>query len=212
MRLLDLYCGAGGAAMGYYRAGFIDIVGVDNVNQKRYPFEFVQADALEYLAEHGHEFDVIHSSPPCQRWSVETPPEYRDGHPDLIKPTRGLLKKVGKPYVIENVQNARSQLKVPLMLCGTMFGLKIWRHRYFEIEPRLAWLTPPCQHNGFIPVLITGTTKRKGFPRKDPPADVRRKAMEVPWMTITDMDQAIPPAYTEWIGWQLVKVLEVTSD
>src|SRR3990167_9378197 len=102
-RLLDLFCGAGGAGMGYHRACF-EVVGVDNRPMPRYPFEFHQADALEYLVAHGHEFDVIHASPPCQRYSVMTKGMWKDRlehHPDLIAPTRVLLIRSGKPYVIE---------------------------------------------------------------------------------------------------------------
>ena len=135
MRLLDLFCGAGGAAVGYHRAGFDDITGVDIKPMPRYPFEFVQGDALEYVIEHGAEFDVIHASPPCQAYSVETPIKYKHTHPDLIEPTRKALEKVGKPYIIENVSGARSKLYRSVMLCGTMFGLNIWRHRYFETWP-----------------------------------------------------------------------------
>ena len=101
-RLLDLFSGAGGAAMGYHRAGF-DVVGVDKEPMKRYPFEFHQGDALEYLAEHGHEFDAIHASPPCQAYcSLKSMPNAKK-HPELVEPTRALLKASGKPWVIENV-------------------------------------------------------------------------------------------------------------
>lgn len=106
-RLLDLFCGAGGAAMGYHRAGF-DVVGVDIKPQKHYPFEFHQGDALEYVAAHGHEYDVIHASPPCQGYSEETPLEYRGNHPRMIGAVRDALQKIGKPYIIENVDGART--------------------------------------------------------------------------------------------------------
>jgi DNA (cytosine-5)-methyltransferase 1 len=132
VKLLDTYCGAGGCAVGYHRAGF-EVVGVDINPQPRFPFEFHQGDAIEYIREHGHEFDVIHASPPCQRFSEATPMERRDKHPDLIAPTREAMQATGKPYVIENVENARAELANPVKLCGTMFGLPIWRHRYFEI-------------------------------------------------------------------------------
>lgn len=206
MRLLDLFCGAGGAAMGYHRAGF-DVIGIDIKPQKRYPFEFVQADALEYLAEHGHEFDVIHASPPCQRYSCQTALEYRDNHPDLIAVTRELLLKADKPYVIENVAGARKELLDPIKLCGSMFGLPIFRHRYFEIVPHIL-LVPECRHT-FTPVYITGSTGRAGcgFRRKDAPIAKKRKAMGIDWMTIKEIDEAIPPAYTEWIGKRLLELL-----
>lgn len=208
MKLLDLFCGAGGAGMGYHRAGF-EVVGVDIKPQPRYPFEFHQADALEYLAEHGHEFDVIHASPPCQRYSEQTQPAYRENHPDLIAPTREALRTTGKPYIIENVEMARAFLINPLMLCGSMFGLKIWRHRYFETSP--FWMMSPmsCRHD-FDPILITGmgsTPKRNGKRYKSPIAE-KREAIKIEWMTTEEITEAIPPAYTEFIGRQLLGVLQ----
>ena len=205
MRLLDLFCGAGGAAMGYHKAGFGEIVGVDHLPQPRYPFQFVQADALEYLAEHGQEFDVIHASPPCQRFSHATPNGYKDNHPDLIRPTRQALMVLGRPYVIENVTGARRHLKTPVMLCGSMFGLSIFRHRWFEIWPCVLLLTPTCRHD-FTPVYVTGSTGWSGcgYPRKDASISHKREAMEIDWMTTGEIDQAIPPAYTEWIGQHII--------
>ena len=131
--------------MGYHRAGF-QVVGVDIKPQPRYPFEFHQADALEYLAQHGAEFDAIHASPPCQAYSEATPMERRQDHPDLINPTREAILKTGKPFVIENVESARNRLVNPVMLCGSSLGLLIERHRYFEINPQMFILTNPCQH------------------------------------------------------------------
>lgn len=205
-RLLDLFCGAGGAAMGYRRAGF-QVVGVDHRPQKHYPFDFHQADALEYCAEHGHEYDAIHASPPCQRYSVCTPLKYRAGHPDLIGVTRNALISSGVFYIIENVENARRLLINPVNLCGSMFGLRIWRHRFFETSFPVFQMLPPCNH-GFIPVLITGTTRRRGYARKDTPVAVRRIAIGIPWMTTTELDDAIPPAYTEWIGSRLMVCIQ----
>lgn len=206
-RLLDLFCGAGGAAMGYHRAGF-EVVGVDIKPQKRYPFEFVQGDALEYVAEHGREFDVIHASPPCERYS-RTNAAYRKFHPDLIEPTRQALRSAEKPYVIENVEDARRLLINPLMLCGSMFGLPIERHRYFEYTPnfvRACWSDRLyCRHIK-EPVLITGTHRRKGQRRVDPRLAVRKEACGIAWMTMRELDQSIPPAYTEYIGRQLINL------
>lgn len=209
MRLLDLFCGAGGAAMGYYRAGF-EVVGVDINPQPRYPFEFHQADALEYMAEHGHKFDAIHASPPCQRYSEATPAGYKEAHPDLIEPVRGLLRETGLPWVIENVAGARSMLPASLMLCGTMFGLPIWRHRYFEMAG--LWLMSPktCAHNGRPVVVNPGSNARKGRGDMAPRhvTDDYREAMGIPWMTGAELTEAIPPAYTEYIGKHLMRVLE----
>jgi DNA (cytosine-5)-methyltransferase 1 len=139
MKLLDLYCGAGGAAMGYHRAGF-EVVGVDINPQKHYPFEFHQGDAIEYLREQGKEFDVIHASPPCQRYSKSVKKINRKNHPDLIFNTRTQLITSCRPYIIENVPG--SPLINPIVLCGTMFGLDVKRHRLFESN---AILTNPPQ-------------------------------------------------------------------
>ena len=153
-RLLDLFCGAGGAAMGYHRAGF-DVVGVDNRPQPHYPFEFHQGDALVALDELtrgmpkgllGVPFDAVHASPPCQRYSAAA--EIHDSseqHPDLIEPTRHLLQAIGRPYVIENVE--RSPLSTSLMLCGSMFDLGVRRHRWFEsnqLDARPPMRLPPA--------------------------------------------------------------------
>jgi len=206
-RLLDLFCGAGGAAMGYYLAGF-EIVGVDIKPQPHYPFEFYQADALEFVVEHGAEFDAIHASPPCQAYSWCTPVPYRARHPDLIAIVRVLLEETGKPFVIENVPGARHLLREPVMLCGTMFNLPLWRHRYFEIWPRLS--TPiqlRCNHTT-LPVLVSGTTRRKVGGRFEYSIAEKREAMQIPWMTTRELDQAIPPVYTEWIGKRILEELE----
>lgn len=205
MKLLDLFCGAGGCAMGYHRAGF-EVTGVDIQPQKRYPFAFVPADALAYLQEHGQAYDVIHASPPCQRYSRETPERYKCEHSDLLEQMSVVLQATGKPFVIENVEDARRHLKNPLMLCGSMFGLPIWRHRYFEIWPELPPWLPPCNH-GNVPVLISGTQKRKGL-RKEYSVQARRDAIGCPWMMDKELDQAIPPAYMEWIGRQLMQHLQ----
>lgn len=187
--------------MGYHLAGF-DVVGVDIKPQPRYPFEFHQGDALEFCRDHGHEFDAIHASPPCQAYSEATPMAARADLPDLIPPTRGVLLKIGKPYVIENVENARKHLINPTMLCGTMFGLGVWWHRWFETHP--FWMMSPtgCRHNGRPVTPVEGSNARKGRPRTTPNAVAR--AMGINWMTKREMTQAIPPAYTEHIGRQLI--------
>ena len=188
--------------MGYYRAGFTEIVGVDIVFQPRYPFNFIQEDALEYLRNHGHEFDFIHASPPCQRYSHCTPVAYRSFHPDLILPLQVLLGEMEAPYAIENVPNARHLLRDPIMLCGSMFDLPIFRHRYFEVNPAVFTVDLPfCNHN-FVPVLITGRTNRKGQARFDYSVAERRTAIGCEWMIGKEVDQAIPPAYTKWLGEQ----------
>lgn len=152
--LLDLYCGAGGAAMGYHRAGFDEIHGVDIAPQPSYPFEFIQADALEYLARHGKEYDAIHASPPCQGYSImhNLPWLRHKEYPLLLLPTLEMLEGLGKPYAIENVMGARKGSKVLAkrglehhgleagLLCGMMFGLPFYRHRLFATN--FLWLMP----------------------------------------------------------------------
>jgi len=207
-KLLDLFCGAGGAAMGYYRAGFTEIVGVDNHPQKHYPFTFVLGDALEYLREHGSEFDFIHASPPCQRYSTMTPKHTRDSHPDLLPSTAEALRSFGLPYCIENVAGARKLLNSPLLLCGTMFNLKTRCHRFFETSfPVFSPAT--CNHSKeqlFVTTAgsnscnirpLVGGVKRKS-------TSYAPEAYGIDWMDFEDLRQAIPPAYTEFIGKQFL--------
>ena len=232
--LLDLFCGAGGTAMGYHRAGF-EVVGVDIKPQPHFPFRFIQADALEYLTEHGHEFDVIHASPPCQAFSVMRRcrwPERK--HPDLLTPVRELLERTGRPYIIENVVGA--PLINPVMLCGTLFGLQtkagsqLRRHRLFEIHPPLLVMTPQCRHATEASVIgvygggqhpqrrrypstigvfgHAGGTSRRDYPDMDGfSTNDRRDAMGIDWMTGKELSQAIPPAYTKFIGEKIMNNL-----
>lgn len=203
-RLLDLFCGAGGAAMGYYRAGF-EIVGVDIEKQPHYPFEFHQADAFDFLEGHWKDFDVIHLSPPCQRFSVLTPEHSRKNHFDFFDKIYSLLDSIGKPFIIENVPPSRKRMRNPILLCGSMFGLPIFRHRFFDTYPHIG-LVPCCNHN-FIPVLISGTPRRKGFQLKDSTVEQKRLSMGIAWMSTRELDQAIPPDYTEFIGKRMLKIL-----
>ena len=206
MRLLDLFCGAGGAAKGYKRAGFTDIVGVDNKPQQNYPYEFIQADALEYLAEYWEMYDFIHTSPPCQKYTVINAIWKRD-YPDLIAPTRELLQQTNKPYVIENVRGA--PLENPIMLCGTMFGLRVVRHRYFECSPPVLLAPATCNH--WLPVVKLGRRpdREKQFAAVTghfSDVEYAKRAMGIDWMTQVELSQAVPPAFTEWIGRQIVEV------
>jgi len=210
-RLLDLFCGAGGAAMGYHRAGF-EVVGVDIKPQPHYPFEFHQGDALEYCREHGREFDAIHASPPCQAYSfVSTFNNVKSLHPELIEPTRSLLADTGKPYVIENVTGA--PLVDPVVLCGLMFGLKVYRHRGFECSWFFMRPGHP-QHRAKCTPLKKRTKHKEGefltvtghfaYPMK-----TVEKAMGIDWMSRAEIPQAIPPAYTQFIGEHLMKYLQL---
>lgn len=214
--LLDLFCGAGGAAMGYHRAGF-DVVGVDIVDQPHYPFQFTRCDALAYfkVAAALYNVSAIHASPPCQAYSaMRTNWNARKDHPDLLPPTRDLLKATGLPYVIENVPGAPMEARV--MLCGSAFGLgipgyQLRRHRWFETSSHLWMMSPPCQHNG--PVIgIYGDhgrdgRRKEGFGRYFT-LDERKQAMGIDWMARGELDQAIPPAYTEYIGAQLLDAIK----
>lgn len=221
MRLLDLFCGAGGAATGYHRAGFDEIVGVDIKPQPRYPFQFVQADALEFVKSFGPSFDAIHASPPCQRYSAGTRVNGTAHlHPDLVGPVRDALRNVGKPYAIENVIGA--PLTRPLELCGSQFGLRgdvyvLRRHRLFELSVSSFSLLPPCVHQGAV-IGVYGDHGRdrrrpagteRGFQLSNETA--RREAsaaMDIHWMNWRELSQAIPPAYTEYIGRQLLAHLQ----
>lgn len=178
--------------MGYHLAGY-EVVGVDIRPQPHYPFTFIQEDALTFPLVG---FDLIHASPPCQFASVLTA-QHRSKHPNLIPAIRERLQAEGRPYVIENVAGARAHLHNPVMLCGSMFGLDVWRHRYFETSFPL--FAPACCNHSNVPVLVSGSPRRNGD-RTEPTTQARRDAMGIQWMTRTELDQAIPPAYTRWIG------------
>lgn len=226
IKVLDLFSGAGGAAMGYYRAGLTDITGIDINPQPRYPFNFIQADALDYAREHGHEYDLIHASPPCQAYSTmgtvwKNNPDYSDRHADLIADTRRVLKQIGKPYIIENVVGARSELVNPIMLCGSMFeGLKVYRHRLFEIDPPLLFVPWHVPHNDKTPsagrgaspkgfISVVGNGGAQGL--KVPYLEYASMAMGIDWMSRDEISQAIPPAYTEWIAGQMMKTTPIPA-
>jgi DNA (cytosine-5)-methyltransferase 1 len=205
MKVLDLFCGAGGASLGLHRAGF-EVTGVDIRPQPRYPFRFVQADALTYPLDG---YDLIWASPPCQFASVLTA-QHRNKHPNLIPAMRGRLQAAGVSYIIENVAGARSWLHNPLMLCGSMFGLGVWRHRYFEAPSLPLLLTRACNHSD-VPVLVSGSPRRKNaagvMDRSEPTTQARREAMGIDWMRREELDEAIPPAYSEFLGRQVLEQL-----
>jgi DNA (cytosine-5)-methyltransferase 1 len=216
MKMLDLFCGAGGCSVGYYRAGFHDITGVDIKPMPRYPYRFIQADALEYLAAHGHEYDVIHASPPCQAYSVTAGMSNVDGdsYPKLVGPVREFLQATGKPYAIENVPGAPLQNYVTL--CGTMFGLKLFRHRLFETSFFMLGI-PHAKHdeqigkNGFVCMAGHGDSGRGRIPADHRDVLSWKRAAGIDWMTRDEMAQAIPPAYTQWIGERLLESMAVRA-
>ena len=217
-RLLDLFCGAGGAAVGYARAGFT-VTGVDLIGQPHYPFEFVQADALAWLASRlelvARRFDAIHASPPCQRWTrAQNARGNADEHPNLIAPLRPLLLATGLPYVIENVPEA--PLRADVTLCGTAFGLRfrgfeVRRHRAFETNVPLG-PAPPCRHE-VAAMPIFGHSENADFRRRFGGVSLarRRRAMGVEWMNREELREAIPPAFTEWIGDRLFDAIQMRA-
>jgi DNA (cytosine-5)-methyltransferase 1 len=232
-RLLDLFCGAGGAAVGYHRAGF-DVVGVDINPQPRYPFEFHQADAMAYPLDG---FDAIHASPPCQRFSrLRSLPWLRDReYPDLLTPTWRRLAAQPVPWIIENVEPA--PMPHSIVLCGWTMGLPIYRHRRFGSS--FLMLAPP--HRRHVHVIAPGRRSlNERYPSRNTAEGVFgtvaeiersfgtvivaspaghtaggsgplvRQAMGIDWMRRDELTQAIPPAYTEFIGGQLLAHLEAT--
>ena len=209
MRLLDLFCGAGGAGMGYINAGF-DVTGVDIEPQPDYPGTFIQGDALAFLAAHGHEYDAIHASPPCQASSALTKGTNRGReYLNLIPATRALLALHDKPTVIENVQG--SDLRRDLTLCGEMFGLAVIRHRYFETSGFTALPLAHKPHRGTIKGWNHGRLNPDGVYYQVYGAGGRKGtvAMGIHWTdNRKSIAEAIPPAYSLFIGGQIMQYLE----
>lgn len=199
---LDLFCCGGGASMGYSIAGY-DVTGVDIKLQPKYPFRFVLGDALEYLGKYGYRFDFIHASPPCQGYSYLTPYKHKEKYDKLIPKLRVLLENTGKPYCIENVAGARDELRNPTMLCGSMFGLRTQRHRFFETSFSLH---APCRcDHSEIPLLVTTASKasrEKRFKIGMKPKTIKNAllAYGIGWMGFMELKEAIPPAYTKYIS------------
>ena len=218
MKLLDLFCCAGGASMGYSKAGF-EVTGVDIKDQPSYPFKFIKGDVMEILKDKQFlgSFDVIHASPPCQGYSNATKPDsvyvhYSQGKdtPKLIEPVRNALINTGKYYIIENVAGAKEYLIEPFKLTGYMFNMPIERTRYFECNfpvellksiTKRGYSKKYAEDNGidYRDMSVTGKSRRKGS------IDVWRKVMDMPWAGRGwELTEAIPPAYTKYIGEQLL--------
>lgn len=198
-KLLDLFCGAGGAGVGYARAGY-DVVGVDINPQPNYPFAFHQDDALTYPLDG---YDLIHASPPCQAYSMSS---VHTGRPRLIEPVRERLRQLGKPYIIENVKGAPLYGRI-LVLCGTMFNLNVWRHRVFagNVINRIPALR--CDHTQRHDRIYYGREDRGAIMQTFGKPVWKGSVAEAPhdmgidWMqTWHELTEAIPPAYTEYIG------------
>lgn len=209
-KLLDLFCGAGGAGMGYHRAGF-DVVGVDLKPQRHYPFLFIEDDALEFVRRNGHHFDVIHASPPCQAYSVASQTQRNQGkiYPDLVAPTRDALNQVGLPWIIENVPGA--PVRPDIKICGCQVGLDLRRIRLFETSWGGTCADLPVHHHPYPVVSVTGhgtptwVRQKLGY---NPTIAHYRAAMGIDWMNRDELSQAIPPAYTEYVGRQLLAHVE----
>lgn len=216
MRLLDLFAGAGGAGEGYRRAGF-EVVGIDIEPHDYKPGWLIVMDAMAALRDTAmlSQFDAVHASPPCQGYSTMSALPNAREYPKLIAEVRDLLEQWGGPYVIENVVGARSEMRDPIMLCGSMFGLsgmgrdgtrrQLRRHRLFESN--VPMLAPGCQHHG-EPVGVYGTggggQMNRGYKAH---LEDAREAMGIDWMSMDDLREAIPPAYTEYTGRHLTEAL-----
>ena len=220
-RILDLFCGAGGAAVGYHRAGF-DVVGVDIEPQPHYPFEFRKADALLFLRlwiespGFRQEFDAIHASPPCPGYTTMN---NRRGSsaPKLIAPVRDLLDATGLPWIMENVPGALVEMRSPIELTGEMFGLGVHRPRLFESNVMLlAPPRPPRQNN---PAAVYGKndgrrlwTRKDGSELRCASLEDAREAMDMPWADWQGVKDAVPPAYLFHLGQQLLAYIKASAD
>ena len=218
--LLDLFSCAGGAGAGYAAAGF-DVLGVDRERQPRYPHAFLQADVLGLDVRFLRYFDAIHASPPCQGYSAMRHAPGAKGAPRLIGEVREKLEASGRPYIIENVAEARADMRDPITLCGSMFGLGargavLRRHRLFEANFPIH---PPgaCRHDDGPVVGVYGgharirSARHGGRTTRDAweggHKPVAAEAMGMDWATLSEMSEAIPPAYTEWLGLLLMRHL-----
>jgi DNA (cytosine-5)-methyltransferase 1 len=222
--LWDLFCCEGGAAMGYHRAGF-DVIGVDIVDQPNYPFRFVRADALTLLQRlvDGLSWEsiqpsvaAIHASPPCQSYSTMSN-RHGSAEPELIAAVRELLVQTRVPWVLENVVGARRHMESPLMLHGGHFGLNVYRPRLFESNVLLMSPAPASPPKDAVAVYGRREDRRLLWKRTDgselraASLEEAREAMGMPWASWNGCREAIPPAYTEFIGWQLRTHVEASA-
>lgn len=210
-RLLDLFCGAGGCSVGYHRAGF-DVVGVDIEEHPDYPYEHIVADALTVDLEG---YDAIHASPPCQGYSTMNN-RFGSAYPKLLGEVRERLVASGLPYVIENVAGARRWMKDPLELTGEMFDLRVHRARLFETNVLV--MVPPKPPRQADPIAVYGKqdgrrlwTRKDGTEHRVGNLASGSEAMGIDWMNWDDLREAVPPAYTEWIGGFLLQAVEVAA-
>jgi len=200
IKLLDLYCGAGGACRGYQQAGF-EVTGIDNQAQPRYPGQFIKGDAIHFLVKNWKSFDVIHASPPCQAYTKLNHKNKPSSSHDLER-IIPILKSTGKPFVVENVEMA--PMPKSIKLNGLMFGLNVFRQRIFYSN---IFLMEPGQ----VPVKRSRVKHKRIFTvagngAKGDTLSNWSNAMGIDWMTKKELAQAIPPAYTKWIGEQLMNL------
>lgn len=224
MRALDLFCCAGGASMGLARAGF-EVHGVDIVEQPEYPFRFTRADAMSIPLGILRAYDLIWASPPCERYSAATRLSGKpEDHPDLVDLVRAMLVASGRPFIIENVQGA--PLRDPITLCGRMFDLGVIRHRLFETSFYV--LEPPhpihkgslvtgeyvtVAGKGGVPAWTMKERERRGLARHnegESTVERWREAMGIDWMSRETIVQAIPPAFSEWLGRRAMEAINAT--
>lgn len=205
-KVLDLFCGGGGASMGYHRAGY-EVVGVDLKPGKRYPFTYLRQDVLTLDVSFLQQFDLIHASPPCQTFSITKNLRIAQGKQsdklDLVEPVRALLIASGKPYIIENVPGA--PLINPITVCGSAFGLKVRRHRIFESN--VALRGTQCDHKAQgRPIGVYGSLRDEipGGGKTANSIEEAREAMGIDWLIWTELVEAIPPHYTEYLGRQVL--------
>ena len=215
LTLVDLFAGAGGCSVGYARAGFVVVNGVDVTPHDDYPFDLIVDDAIAWLdrllAGQVEPPDVVHASPPCPRFAAQTAD--RDRHPDLLTPTLDRLRAWGGTWIVENVP--RAPLPGALQLCGRAFGLDVRRHRLFASSPDVFLMGPPCACDHRPPVGVYGRHADNGNTYQRPNGGNRgrkaatlieaQQAMGIDWMTSwDDLKDAIPPAFTQLIGEQIV--------
>lgn len=199
-KLLDLFSGAGGASKGYQDAGF-HVTGVDIAPQPRYiGDDFVQADAMEFLARNWWKFDAIHASPPCQRYSrmSNCRPGLAQQYPDLVPKVGAWLEYYGKPYVIENVPEA--PLRDPVILCGSMFGQELYRHRAFQTNFKVKTPKHPFHKKSAVHPDDWDPSKVMSVVGNCAPIAHARKIMGIDWMLRDELAESIPPYYTEYLG------------
>jgi len=212
MKLLDLYCCGGGAGFGYEQAGF-EVTGIDIEPQPKHRGKFIQADAIEYLKSNWHKFDAVHASPPCQAYSIASMQFRQAGkeYVDLIAITRKELISTGLPYVIENVPG--SPLLTPIELCGSMFGMRTYRHRLFESNIKL--IAPPHPKHEALNTKMGRKPKDGEFIQyvgHFSGVGIVQEMTGLHWLGQYELAQSIPPQYTKFIGEQIIKYLTTPSN